>query len=155
MKKIRNNTFETNSSSSHSLNIRKVLTFVDDGIFYPSILSHNCFNQYFNYIEASTTYEKLALYLHIIKASYNRLDDAEYNEYDIKILKEAYNDKITLILDNLCNHFNFFKIDFDFEPIFVHNWYDETEMPDYFDYLTWLQVIEDDSKSLVDYETFN
>jgi len=86
---IRNNVFETNSSSTHSITIIDCKDKVDKGILldnnilYPENLSATYYDEYHYVLETCTTEQKLALIAHWIKY----LDEENNNDLMIKFEK--------------------------------------------------------------------
>lgn len=107
MKTIRHNTFETNSSSTHSITIRSICidnskVLIEDNCFYPErIRESNIFrsNDEGYSLVCSTPEQKAALLLHHLmsaKNGYYDADDVEYGELLYKAAQEKINDNFGL-----------------------------------------------------------
>ena len=106
MIKIRKNTFETNSSSSHSLSVESFPLLLENGKLYPDRLKDHIFSDNDNDILiCNTMLSKLCLFIQFLKYSEKEEDD-EFNQKYIKTL-----------IEYLQNQFGF-KIDFDFDYSF-------------------------------------
>ena len=103
--KIRRNTFETNSSSTHSLTVvPREINLTEGDIIYPSRINLlRMWSGEDNYIlVASTKIEKIIILLHWIKEllSEKRLSEKAYNILESLILGTTYHKKVVWEDDN-------------------------------------------------------
>lgn len=104
MKKIRQNTFETNSSSTHSLTVNISDPIFVEGTLYPDRLHAIEINDdECKILICSDTLSKLAYYLHFLKDNENP-ETTDYVKTIVKYIEDQFKLKIDWNFNNKFNH---------------------------------------------------